>query len=285
MNRDTKPTMLRALLFGALALTSGTGAMVALAGLISGYEDALQRQNQAEDSVMVLVAARDLYQGITITEEDLYAVQIKPRYLPEGVFLSPEHVVGRIPRERVLANEFVRAGRLADPESGTGLHAVVPRGMRAISVDVGDGAALSGFLRPGDNVDLLVTYDHGDGPETRTLLQAILVLGVNGQMQKDQERSAPQAPSVTLMVTPDQAVDVAHADNLGQIVLSLRHGQDLGVEALTGVDLDDLRSKLAPVHDVRLPPPPPLPPCDDLTMIHGPDKQQIKVNREGKPCE
>ena len=52
---------------------------------------------------MVIVAARELSAGATIAEADLYAIQIPPAYLPEGVFLSPEHVVGRIVCERVLA--------------------------------------------------------------------------------------------------------------------------------------------------------------------------------------
>jgi Flp pilus assembly protein CpaB len=68
------------------------------------------------DTVMVIVAARDLPMGHLIEEEDLYAVQIEPRYLSEGVFLSPVHVVGRNVCQRIVANEFVRAERLWDPE-------------------------------------------------------------------------------------------------------------------------------------------------------------------------
>ncbi|MCA9494691.1 MAG: Flp pilus assembly protein CpaB, partial [Myxococcales bacterium] len=156
MAREGGGGPLRALIFLALAIGAGSFSLVMLYKLITSYQMKIDEAKRPEDTVMVIVAARDLYQGVTITEEDLYAVQIPPKFLPEGVFLSPEHVVGRIPRERILANEFVRADRLADPESGVGLNAIIPRGMRAISINITDGAALSGFLNPGNYVDVLV---------------------------------------------------------------------------------------------------------------------------------
>jgi Flp pilus assembly protein CpaB len=64
------------------------------------------------DTVMVMVAARELPPGSTIAQEDVYAVQIWPEFLPAGVYLSPEHVVGRETCLRVLANTFIRVERL-----------------------------------------------------------------------------------------------------------------------------------------------------------------------------
>src|SRR5688572_10386089 len=183
MAREGGGGPLRALIFLALAIGAGSFSLVMLYKLITSYQVRIDEAKRPEDTVMVIVAARDLYQGVTITEEDLYAVQIPPRFLPEGVFLSPEHVVGRIPRERVLANDLVRSERLADPENGVGLETIIPRGLRAISIDIADGPALSGFLQPGNYVYVLVTFapeeDAKDrDPVTRTLLQAVFVLGV-----------------------------------------------------------------------------------------------------------
>ncbi len=65
-----------------------------------------------------------------MTEEDLYAVEIPPRYLPEGVFLSPDHVVGQILHTRTLANEFIRAERVTVPPKRAA--AEIPVGHRLI---------------------------------------------------------------------------------------------------------------------------------------------------------
>ena len=289
---------LRALIFLALAIGAGSFSLVMLYKLITSYQLRIDEAKRPEDTVMVIVAARDLYQGVTITEEDLYAVQIPPKYLPEGVFLSPEHVVGRIPRERILANEFVRADRLADPESGVGLNAVIPRGMRAISINIADGAALSGFLNPGNYVDVLVTIQPDEEakkdakPQTQTLLQAVFVLGVNSRMKQEtgeeaKEKRGSQKPSVTLLVTADQAEQIAHAENLGEIVLTLRNDLDVNFATLAGVDVDDLRSKLesAPKVIRRAAPAAAKKQCREFTVISGGDKKVILVDDQGIPCD
>jgi pilus assembly protein CpaB len=288
----------RALIFLALAIFAGSGSLVLLYKLITSYQLRIDEAKRPEDTVMVIVAARDLYQGVTITEEDLYAVQIPPKYLPEGVFLSPEHVVGRIPRERILQNEFVRADRLADPESGVGLNAVIPRGMRAISINIADGAALSGFLNPGNYVDVLVTIQpdmEGKGadkkPETHTLLQAVFVLGVNSRMEKETREAAKelrgnQKPSVTLLVKADEAEKIAHAENMGDIVLTLRNDLDVNFQALPGVDVDDLRTKLMVTKKVVRPTArKPNKRCKEFTIISGGEKKVILVDDAGIPCD
>ncbi len=291
----------RALIFIGMAVVLGALALVGLYQLITQYQAKIDEAKRPEDTVMVIVAARDLYQGVTITEEDLYAIQIPPRFLPEGIFISPEHVVGRIPRERILANEFVRADRLADPESGIGLNAVIPRGMRAISVNIKDGAALSGFLNPGNYVDVLVTIEPDDEangkkstepPETKTLLQAVFVLGVNSRMQRDTaediEERGPQKPSVTLLVTADDAEKVAHAENVGNIRLSLRNDLDVNfADNLPGVDVAALRGKLkveAPVRR-RAAPKAPEKKCRELEVVQGGEKVIKLFDEQGMPCE
>jgi pilus assembly protein CpaB len=289
---------LRALVFLFMAVLAGSFSLVMLYKLITSYQAKIDEAKRPEDTVMVIVAARDLYQGVTITEEDLYAVQIPPKYLPEGVFLSPEHVVGRIPRERILANEFVRADRLADPEFGVGLNAVIPRGMRAISINISDGAALSGFLNPGNYVDVLVTIqpDPESGknvkPETHTLLQAVFVLGVNSRMQKETKEEAnairgTQRPSVTLLVTADQAEQVAHAENMGEIVLDLRNDLDVNFAPLEGVNIDDLRRKIEVKKTVR---PTNLTKvvkknCHEFKMISGDQTKIVLVDDNGVLCQ
>lgn len=282
----------RAALFLGAAMVASSGAVLAVYQVADGYQRRIDEARRPADTVMVIVAARDLYQGVLITEDDLYAVQIEPRFLPEGVFLSPEHLVGRIPRERILANEFVRADRLARPEAGTGLETVIPRGMRAISLEVANGPALEGLLAPASYVDVLVTLEPRDGPAvTRTIAQAVFVLAVNGwsaaHLPTDPAATErPRRPSVTLLATVDLAEQLAHARNVGDITLSLRSDVDAAEAELHGADLDDLRSAIAP------PPPAPVRPavrrqivrCTELEQIHGARSKVVLVDEQGRPC-
>src|SRR5688572_14510798 len=115
---------IRALLFLGLAVLAGLAAVVLIYQVIESYKQAIDAASQPEQTVMAIVAAGDLYPGVTITEEDLVQVEIPVQYVPKDeagnllAFTSAEAVVGRIPRERILGNEFILPDRLADPNSG-----------------------------------------------------------------------------------------------------------------------------------------------------------------------
>ena len=272
----------RVLVFGVVAVIAGLFSIFVLYTMISSYQAQIAEAKKPEDTVMVIVAARDLFTGISVTEEDLYAVEIPPRFLPENVFLSPEHVVGRIPRERILANEFIRADRLADPESGVGLNAVIPRGMRAMSVNISDGRALAGFLNPANYVDVIVTItpeDDTSKPLTLTQLQAVFVLGVNSRMGSEntdqaREKRGKQRPSVTLLVSGEQAEHLAYAEAMGDITLTLRNDLDRDYEDTQQVGLADLRRQLEHKPKARKRRPQPVDKPKGIKIIQG-DQEDI----------
>lgn len=259
-----------AIVFIVGALVVAGFATFGIVTLLSGIRDTARASDKPIDTVTVVAASRTLYQGVAITSDDLFVVNIPPDYLPvvkdktskevvkATVFASRERVVGQVPRERILANEIIRPERLADGSIGVGLNAVIPRGMRAISVGLRGADAVAGFLQPGNYVDVLVTMDDEFGRRrTETILQAVFVLGVNSRAQNESgqevEQRGPQAPSVTFLVTPGQAEDIAFADEVGDIALTLRNVQDVNYTQLPGAELDGLLARLKP----RVPDEPP----------------------------
>ena len=52
--------------------------------LTSFYEKRIEEARRPPDTIEVIVAMRDLYQGMAITEEDLFAVDIEKEYVPMG---------------------------------------------------------------------------------------------------------------------------------------------------------------------------------------------------------
>jgi len=81
---------------------------------------------EPEDSWMVIVAAGDLPVGHTVTDNDLYAVEIPDGSLYDDAFLMPGAVVGQIVTAPILANEIVSCARLSrcdDAVSGRPKHA------------------------------------------------------------------------------------------------------------------------------------------------------------------
>lgn len=249
--------------FFAGAVVVAIIAIYGIFSLMSGYGKKARAENKPVETVTVVAASRTLYQGVGITSDDLFVVNVPPDYLPmvkdpksseaqkAEVFASRERVVGQVPRERILANEFIRPERLADGNAGIGLNAVIPRGMRALSVNLNDSNAVSGFLEPGNYVDVLVTMEDELGdPRTETILQAVFVLGVNSRAQNESGEDAAirgrQAPSVTFLVTPKQAEDIAFADEMGDISLTLRNVQDVVYTPLSGASLGTLIDRIKP---------------------------------------
>lgn len=279
----------RALWFLGAAVVSVSAAVLILWQICVQYEAAIA-DARSDDTVAVVVAKRHLLPGVPITAEDLYLLHMQPRKLPEGVFLDPEHVIGRIPRERLLHNELVRAERLSDPESGEGLNAVIPRGMRAISLDIEDGQAVSGLLQPGSYVDVLNTRAYtyrGPPPETHTVLQGVFVLAVNehikGAELMGREARGLQSPSVTLLVHAHQAEQLAHGLNTGRLHLTLRNGSDSHYAELYGIDVDSLRRKLSkptPARTARRPAPE-QPEYHQVRMIRGDEVRDMRVSLDG----
>jgi pilus assembly protein CpaB len=185
----------------------------------------------------VVVAARDIPPGWTIKSEHLATRKLPPQYVPDEVYRTPEEVVGRVAMERILGGEFIREERLADPEAGVGLPAIIPRGMRALQVPVNNAAAVSGFLNPGNFVDVIAVCTEANPPEVRTLLQSVTILAVDDRMSTvhDKKKGGERASaSVTMALTPSDAEIVKHAFGSCRITLSLRNDIDV-----TNIDSND----------------------------------------------
>jgi pilus assembly protein CpaB len=160
---------------------------------------------------------------------------------PAGGFSRLEDVVDRPVTSNIQADEPVLEARIAARGSGIGLAPLIPPGMRAISVRVNDVVGVAGFVLPGMRVDVLVTGQASNQPETvtRTVLQNIGVLSAGQTIQND-GKNAISTPVVTLLVTPEDAEALTLANIEGRIQLVLRNSSDLVLANPRGRQLNDL---------------------------------------------
>lgn len=237
----------RAILFlgGSLVVASLTAVLV-LQVLRSSREKLAEAQKPPE-TVDVVIALRDLYVGLPITDEDITVRQLTPEMLPgELVFGSVDEVINRVPRERVLANEPLRAERLAQKEAGVGLNAIIATNKRAMTVETDTESGLAGMLQPGNYVDIIVTIRPDDANidakwVTETILQGIRVLAVGSSLTgitkddgKKKSSGRRSRPSVTLEVTLPEAEKLALASSKGDVHLVLRNDVDITQQATHG---------------------------------------------------
>jgi len=229
----------------------------------------------------LVIAARSLSPGIVLRPEDLKLDRVPADQFPRGGFSKLAEAVGRPVVSNILADEPIREGRLAARGSGVGLGAIIPPGMRAVSVRVNDVVGVAGFVLPGMHVDVLVTgrQPGGESNITKTVLQDILVLSAGHNIEPDARGAAVNVPVVTLQVTPSQAETLTLASEW-RIQLVLRNGADRGIDPTSGQSLDGIFGGVArrqPVQSPRQPvaraapaaPPPPPRLTEDIVVIRG----------------
>ena len=94
---------------------------------------------------------------------------------------------GRVLIVSLKQNEPILETKLAPTSVSTGgVSAVVTPGKRAISVKGDKVLGISGFIKPGNRVDVLVTLKHGKKKETtKIVLENVLVLATGKEIQEN----------------------------------------------------------------------------------------------------
>jgi pilus assembly protein CpaB len=213
----------RLLMIGGLALALGLLVSYAVYNRLRQFAG-----SENQPSVDVVVAGHDLVVGTKLESRDLAMVRFPQASLPPGVFVKREQVVGRGVILPVSRGEFLLPSKLAAENAGAGLPALIPTGMRAVSVRVNDVVSVAGFVQPGTRVDVLLTGNSGkDGErQTTTVLENVAVIAVGKSLERNPSGESAVAPVITLLVSPDDGQKLALAGQEGRIQLALRSPLD-----------------------------------------------------------
>ncbi len=185
-------------------------------------------------TTQIVVASKKLPMGVRITKEDVQAVQW-PKATPlEGSFNDPSQVDGRATLAPLQVNEPILESKLAPKEGGAGLTAIIPEGMRAVTIQVNSIIGVAGFVLPGSRVDLVLTAIPPKGAKnakpdemaSKIVLENLQVIAAGQNVQTNVDGKPQMVQDVTLLVTPEQAERVALATTDGRIQLALRNAMD-----------------------------------------------------------
>jgi pilus assembly protein CpaB len=276
MNRN------RLLLIGAVALV--LGAFVSLSVYKNLQSKAGSKSVPGED---VIVAAEDLQVGAKIGEKDIKIVHFPTADLPSGCFHIPSKVIGRGVVLPIQRGEFILTNKIAGENAGYGLPALIPPGMRAVSVRVNDTSSVAGFVLPGTRVDVLLTGnpEGSNEQQTTTVLENVVVLANGSRLERNSSGEPQATPVITLLVSPDDAQTLTLATSQGHIQLALRNPTDTKQEQLAGVKSRSLygsapeppKASAGPVHKRAAPAsPPPVPTAYTIEVYKGDKKEETK---------
>jgi pilus assembly protein CpaB len=174
--------------------------------------------------------------GTLLRKSDLKIVNYPEKDVPKGALFTSQRAEGRVVMVPMNTNEPMLQGKLSDTTTVEGVASTIEQGYRAVSVQVTDVTGVAGLIQPGSHVDVLFTRP-GSMAEatTSTILQNVRVISTGRSIQAGQvvDPRAPKSPTVTLVLTPEDAQKLELAKNEGRIGLSLRNPLDVNRDAST----------------------------------------------------
>ncbi|WP_461211314.1 Flp pilus assembly protein CpaB [Desulfocurvus sp. DL9XJH121] len=207
-------------------------------------------QAKPESRVMLMVAAKDLKRGARLTAEALRAAPFLAESAPSGAFKDTEELVGRVLGTDLGAGEPVTLSRLLDDGAPyAGVSAMISPGKRAVAVKGNKVLGLSGFIRPGNHVDVLVTIDvrkqDKDVAVTKTVLEDVRVIATGTELEVQGDDGATSSvDTYTLELSTHESEKLALAATRGTLHFALRNPADSAVVATEGVDVARLLASL-----------------------------------------
>lgn len=229
----------RTLLVAIVALSLAAGTAFFVQGWLTKQRDelyaSLPKAAPKSDAPKILVARTSLPAGVILTAGHLEWKEwpedgVSKAFIVQGAGKVAEKAIhGAVLRRVIGAGEPVTEDRVVKAGERGFLAAVLTQGMRAVSVPVTATSGISGFVFPGDRIDLILahTFQSGEGQARKinraseTLLTDVRVLAVD-QKTATEEGTAVVAKTATLEVTAAQAEIVAVSVTLGELSLSLR---------------------------------------------------------------
>ena len=182
-----------------------------------------------------VVVARDTISiGTRVSPDSLKVVTWPADAQPEGAVHDPQEVVGSIARTTIGKNQPVAKTELIAQGAGL-LPLMIDEGMRAMSVKVDSVTGVSGFITPNSHVDVIVAATRGEKNDmrSRVIMQNIRVLATGTIIEQKDEKPV-EVPTVTLLVTPEQAETLTLATRYDSVRLALRNYRDEELVQTTG---------------------------------------------------
>ncbi|MEE2731827.1 MAG: Flp pilus assembly protein CpaB [Pseudomonadota bacterium] len=223
---------------------------------ISSYKSSFESEREAVD---VVVAKRDLAVGDELNTSTASVRKIPRIYVPAEAIMPSQFsgIQGRQLIHPIRAGEPILALHVSQVKVD-GLASLLREGERAITLPVSQLDTFSGFLAPGDYVDLMITLKDGATKRTVPLAQNLRVLATGTDLDDGiPEKKKARYSEITVGVSPLYATRLIHAQTVGDISLLLRRPEDETDRFEDYVTLDNL---VDIPNEVKVQAPPPTPP-------------------------
>ena len=200
------------------------------------------------EAVPIAVAAVDLQWGTQLKPEMIKTTPFLEESLPVGHFTRTADLNNRVVIATLKKGEPVVEHRLAPVSIKTGgVSAVLESGKRAVAVKGDKVMGMSGFVNPGNRVDVLVTLEDPKTKldKTKVVLENIPVLATGTQIQKNEKGEPAPVDVYTLEVTIEDAEMLSLAASQGKLQFALRNITDSEPVLTKGTTISETLASLS----------------------------------------
>ena len=219
----------------ALAAGSAVVAGVLAKGLISKGPDVQAEVLTKVKTVSVLVAAKDIEVGERLATGAIIWKDWPADNVLEAMITKEEKPDADVAfaetraRIQMFEGEVINEKKIVDPKTGGFMSAILPKGMRAISVAISSRSSAGGFILPNDRVDIILTRKASGSGSTSSKSEIAIgnvrVLAINQifrQAKEGEEVTIKEGQTATVELSPEQAEIIARLESEGELSLALR---------------------------------------------------------------
>ncbi len=194
------------------------------------------------EPVKVIAAAKYIPSYTRLDKEMLKTIEIPKKMVNKANIIDIEKVEGKITLVPFIEDEPILENKLS--RKGNELNVMIPTGLRAISLSVDEESGVGYMIRPGDCVDVILTFHESDLTSARgilktaTILQDVKVIAVGTDFSPDKKNT--NYTSITLALMPEEVELLIFAKEKGKISFSLRALGDRTKEKIKHVSFNDL---------------------------------------------
>lgn len=228
-----------------LAAVSAVIAGLMAKGMIGGKKTEVVEINNVP-MIEVLIAAKDMAMGEKLIEstvnwrewpkDNVTAAMITRDEKPEAR-AELQSARARLP---IFEGEPIVEKKLIMPDQSGFMSAILPKGMRAISVAISERSAAGGFILPNDRVDVILTRKLDDKAgqkvvRSETVLTNVRVLAINQTYRQEageDKVTVAEGKTATLELSPLQAEAISMVESSGELSLALRSIAENGDKGL-----------------------------------------------------
>ncbi|MDZ7629624.1 MAG: Flp pilus assembly protein CpaB [Parvularculaceae bacterium] len=210
-----------------VALLAGVGAFfMMMTGRQSTAVDVVQPVQ--EKTVRVLVADKDFQRGERLGAEatrwvDWPEKALSESYITEKSGGDPAELEKAVARTGIVKGEPLIEAKIVRTGASGLLAAVLDPGMRAVTMRITPETGVSGFILPGDRVDIYYSETGASKTQTELLFDNVRVLAINTIYAETPEAPTIEGSNATVELSPSDAEYFINTrSSRGQMSFALR---------------------------------------------------------------